>query len=70
MNERALRATGDAAAGGVAAEEVAGDSFFRSRWVTPPDGVEEVNPAQLAPGFRAAAVACGLKGGGVAGGSK
>src|SRR6266511_2739424 len=64
MNERALRATGDAAAGGVAAEEVAGDSFFRSRWVTPPDGVEEVNPAQLAPGFRAAAVACGLKGGG------
>ena len=66
MNERALRATGDAAAGGVAAEEVAGDSFFRSRWVTPPDGVEEVNPAQLAPGFRAAAVACGLKGGGEA----
>ena len=31
---------------------------------TPPDGVEELDPAQLAPGFRAAGVACGLKGGG------
>jgi glutamate N-acetyltransferase/amino-acid N-acetyltransferase len=39
-------------------------SFFRSRWVDPPDGVEELEPAQLAPGFRAAGVACGLKGGG------
>ncbi len=39
-------------------------SFFRSRWVQPPDGVEELDPAQLAPGFRAAGVACGLKGGG------
>jgi glutamate N-acetyltransferase / amino-acid N-acetyltransferase len=39
-------------------------SFFRSRWVDPPSGVEEVDPAQLAPGFRAAGVACGLKGGG------
>jgi glutamate N-acetyltransferase / amino-acid N-acetyltransferase len=39
-------------------------TFFRSRWVTPPDGVEELDPAQLAPGFRAAGVACGLKGGG------
>src|SRR5262245_53847128 len=38
--------------------------FFRSRWVNPPDGVEELDPAQLAPGFRAAGVACGLKGGG------
>ena len=28
-----------------------------------PDGVEELDPAQLAPGFRAGAVACGLKGG-------
>src|ERR1044071_3454397 len=37
-------------------------SFFRSRWVTPPDGVEELDPAELAPGFRAAGVACGLKG--------
>ena len=30
----------------------------------PPDGVEELDPARLAPGFRAAGVACGLKGGG------
>jgi glutamate N-acetyltransferase / amino-acid N-acetyltransferase len=36
-------------------------TFFASRWVTPPDGVEELDPAQLAPGFRAAAMACGLK---------
>jgi glutamate N-acetyltransferase/amino-acid N-acetyltransferase len=39
-------------------------SFFKSRWVTPPSGVEELDPAQLAPGFRAAGVACGIKGGG------
>jgi glutamate N-acetyltransferase / amino-acid N-acetyltransferase len=39
-------------------------TFFGSRWVQPPDGVEELDPAQLAPGFRAAGVACGLKGGG------
>ena len=39
-------------------------TFFRSRWVDAPDGVEEVDPAELAPGFRAGAVACGLKGGG------
>jgi glutamate N-acetyltransferase/amino-acid N-acetyltransferase len=39
-------------------------SFFRSRWVDPPEGFEELGPAQLAPGFRAAGVACGLKGGG------
>lgn len=38
--------------------------FFRSRWVSVPDGVEEVDPAELAPGFRAGAVACGLKAGG------
>jgi glutamate N-acetyltransferase / amino-acid N-acetyltransferase len=38
--------------------------FFSSRWVDPPDGVEELDPAQLAPGFRAGGVACGLKGGG------
>jgi glutamate N-acetyltransferase/amino-acid N-acetyltransferase len=38
--------------------------FFRSRWVTPPEGIEELGPARLAPGFRAAGVACGLKGGG------
>jgi glutamate N-acetyltransferase/amino-acid N-acetyltransferase len=36
-------------------------TFLRSRWVKPPDGVEEVDPAELAPGFRAGAVACGLK---------
>jgi glutamate N-acetyltransferase/amino-acid N-acetyltransferase len=35
-----------------------------SRWVDPPDGVEELDPARLAPGFRAGAAACGLKGGG------
>jgi glutamate N-acetyltransferase/amino-acid N-acetyltransferase len=39
-------------------------TFFASRWVTPADGVEELDPAQLAPGFRAGAVACGLKEGG------
>ena len=39
-------------------------TFFSSRWVTPPDGVEELDPGQLAPGFRAAGVACGLKGDG------
>ena len=38
--------------------------FFRSRWVDVPDGVEELDPAVLAPGFRAAGVACGLKGAG------
>ena len=39
-------------------------AFFASRWVDVPDGVEELDPAELAPGFRAAGVACGLKGGG------
>jgi glutamate N-acetyltransferase/amino-acid N-acetyltransferase len=39
-------------------------SFFRSRWVDPPAGVEQLDPAQLAPGFRAGAAHCGLKGGG------
>ena len=38
--------------------------FFRSRWVTAPGGVEELDPTRLAPGFRAGAVACGLKAGG------
>jgi len=37
-------------------------TFFHSRWVAPPEGTEEVDPAALAPGFRAAGVACGLKG--------
>ncbi len=36
-------------------------SFLRSIWVRPPDGVEELDPAVLAPGFRAAGVACGIK---------
>jgi glutamate N-acetyltransferase/amino-acid N-acetyltransferase len=40
------------------------DTFFSSRWVEAPDGIEELEPAQLAPGFRAAGVACGLKDGG------
>jgi len=39
-------------------------SFFRSRWVDPPPGVEELDPSQLAPGFRAAGAGCGLKEGG------
>ena len=41
-----------------------GDHFFKSRRVTPPAGVEELDPARLAPGFRAGAAHCGLKGGG------
>jgi glutamate N-acetyltransferase/amino-acid N-acetyltransferase len=40
------------------------DGFFKSRWVRPPAGVEELDPAQLAPGFRAGGAHCGLKGGG------
>jgi glutamate N-acetyltransferase/amino-acid N-acetyltransferase len=51
------------AAPGREAEKASG-GFFRSRWVEPPNGVEERDPAELAPGFRAAGVACGLKGGG------
>jgi glutamate N-acetyltransferase / amino-acid N-acetyltransferase len=39
-------------------------AFFSSRWVTPPPEYEQLDPAELAPGFRAAGVACGLKGGG------
>ena len=38
--------------------------FFKSRWVDPPAGVEQLDPALLAPGFRAGAAHCGLKGGG------
>ena len=38
--------------------------FFRSRWVDEPDGVEFLDSAQLAPGFRAGGAACGLKAGG------
>jgi glutamate N-acetyltransferase/amino-acid N-acetyltransferase len=40
------------------------EPFFRSRWVDAPDGVEEIDPVQLAPGFRAGGAHCGLKGGG------
>jgi len=40
------------------------ETFFKSRWVEPPDGIEELDPAQLAPGFRAGGAHCGLKGGG------
>jgi glutamate N-acetyltransferase / amino-acid N-acetyltransferase len=36
-------------------------SFFRSRWVDPPVGAEEIDPTELAPGFEAAGVACGIK---------
>jgi glutamate N-acetyltransferase/amino-acid N-acetyltransferase len=36
-------------------------SFFRSRWVDAPDGVVEHEPTRLAPGFRAAGRACGVK---------
>ncbi len=39
-------------------------TFFRSRWVTPPPEFEQLEAGVLAPGFRAAGVACGLKGGG------
>ena len=40
------------------------ETFFRSRWTAAPEGVEELAASQLAPGFRAAGVACGLKGDG------
>jgi glutamate N-acetyltransferase/amino-acid N-acetyltransferase len=41
-----------------------GGGFFRSRWVEEPAGVEQLDPAQLAPGFRAGGAHCGLKQGG------
>ena len=47
-----------------AKRSIPGERFFRSRWVEAPAGVEELDPAQLAPGFRAGAAHCGLKGGG------
>jgi len=40
------------------------EDFFRSRWVEAPSGVEQLDPARLAPGFRAGGAHCGLKGGG------
>jgi len=39
-------------------------SFLSSRWVQAPEGIEELDPTELAPGFRAAGVAAGLKGNG------
>ncbi len=36
-------------------------SFFRSRWVDSPDGVEVLDPGPLPAGFRAAGIACGMK---------
>jgi len=36
-------------------------SFFDSRWVEAPEGIEEIEPTALAPGFRAGGLACGLK---------
>jgi glutamate N-acetyltransferase/amino-acid N-acetyltransferase len=38
-----------------------GKGFFRSRWVNPPAGVEELDEAKLAPGFKAGTARCGLK---------
>ena len=40
------------------------ETFFRSRWVDPPAEVGELEPDRLPPGFEAAGVPCGLKGGG------
>jgi glutamate N-acetyltransferase/amino-acid N-acetyltransferase len=42
----------------------AATGFLSSRWVKAPAGVSELDPAQLAPGFRAMGVPCGLKDGG------
>jgi len=36
-------------------------SFFRSRWVEPPVGMRELSPENLADGFHASGVACGIK---------
>jgi glutamate N-acetyltransferase/amino-acid N-acetyltransferase len=47
-----------------AKRSIPADHFFRSRWVDAPEGVEELDPAQLAPGFRAGGAHCGLKGSG------
>jgi glutamate N-acetyltransferase / amino-acid N-acetyltransferase len=40
------------------------ETFFRSRWVERPEGIKELDPSVLPPGFRAGAAHCGLKGGG------
>jgi glutamate N-acetyltransferase/amino-acid N-acetyltransferase len=47
-----------------AKRSIPGNDFFRSRWVVPPVGVEELDPDRLTPGFRAGGAHCGLKGGG------
>jgi glutamate N-acetyltransferase / amino-acid N-acetyltransferase len=47
----------------VARQGAAGSRFLSSRWVTAPDGADELDDAILAPGFRAAGIACGIKGG-------
>ena len=47
-----------------AKQSMPGDHFFKSRWVEPPAGLEELDPVRLAPGFRAGGAHCGLKGGG------
>ncbi len=62
MTPEATGATGPAAGAPPGARRRG--PFFHSRWVDPPGGVEELDPAQLAPDFRAAGVACGLKRGG------
>ncbi len=56
--------TPDHVAFGSHSETKATRPFFNSRWVEAPAGVEELDPAQLAPGFRAGGAHCGLKGGG------
>ena len=48
----------------MSAQPKATAGFFRSRWVDAPAGIEELDPALLAPGFRAGGAHCGLKGGG------
>jgi glutamate N-acetyltransferase/amino-acid N-acetyltransferase len=57
----ALSAGKDSAAQASEAAHAAGVDFFRSRWVRAPDGTQEAAPAELAPGFRAGGVGCGLK---------
>jgi glutamate N-acetyltransferase/amino-acid N-acetyltransferase len=57
----ALSAGKDSAAQASEAAHAAGVDFFRSRWIRVPDGTQEAAPAELAPGFRAGGVGCGLK---------
>ena len=51
----------DSAAQVSEAVHAAGVDSFRSRWVRVPDGTQEAAPAELAPGFTAGGVGCGLK---------